>query len=115
MSNEYDVPMCWKCGKTLDFAPPVSRSALCPECGADVRCCRNCNFYESGAHYDCRETIDEPVRDKERSCFCDWFSLNPNAAARGLGFPCGSLNPASVSEHAKAQSAKNAFNALFGD
>ncbi|WP_428768710.1 hypothetical protein V1L52_08380 [Treponema sp. HNW] len=103
--------MCWKCGKKLEISSPVSRSALCPECGADVRCCRNCNFYEIGAHYDCRETIDKPVRDKERSSFCDWFSLNPNVSA----FESGSLHPAAVSDCSKAQSAKNAFNALFGD
>lgn len=102
MSNEYDRCMCWKCGKRLDFAPPVSRSAVCPDCGADVRCCRNCNFYEIGVHYDCRETVDEPVRDKERSCFCGLFSLNPDVP------PVRKAFSASVN-------AKKAFNALFGD
>ncbi|MGI5173828.1 hypothetical protein H0R92_09530 [Treponema sp. OMZ 840] len=101
--------MCWKCGKTLDFPSPVSRSAVCPECGSDVRCCRNCDFYEKGAHYDCRETIDEPVRDKERSCFCGWFSLNPNVA------PHPACAGSAYSVQAKAEHAKNAFNALFGD
>ena len=112
MSNGYDVAMCWKCGKTLDFASPVSRSAVCPECGADVRCCRNCTFYESGVHYDCRETIDEPVRDKERSCFCGFFSLNSDVPMRG---DFSGTHAFPFSAQAQAEKAKSAFNALFGD
>jgi hypothetical protein len=30
-------------------------------------------FYDPGAHYDCHETVDEPVRDKERANFCGSF------------------------------------------
>ena len=111
MSNGYDVIMCWKCGTELDFAPPVSRSEQCPSCGADVRCCLNCLFYEKGAPYDCRESIEEPVTDKERSCFCVWFSLNPSS---GDAFPASSARL--KAEHASAsQKAKAAFNSLFGD
>lgn len=111
MSNGYDVIMCWKCGTVLDFAPPVSRSQECPSCGAYVRCCLNCKFYEKGAPYDCRESIEEPVRDKESSCFCAWFSLNPSAGG------IFSASPARLkAEHVSAsQKAKAAFNSLFGD
>jgi len=97
--------MCWKCGTVLDFTPPVSRSERCPSCGADVRCCLNCLFYEKGAPYDCRESIEEPVTDKERSCFCVWFSLNPSS---GGAFSASSAR-------LKAEQAKKAFKGLFGD
>jgi hypothetical protein len=48
-------------------------------CGADVRVCKNCLFYEPGSHYDCRETVDEQVRDKERANFCGFFSYTPKS------------------------------------
>ena len=42
--------------------------------------CINCRFYQKGAHYDCRENIDELVKDKDRPNFCEYFSLDQNAA-----------------------------------
>lgn len=101
--------MCWKCGKTLDFTGVVSRSDVCPSCGADVRSCRNCTFYEPGSHYDCHESVDELVTDKERANFCGFFRLNADAgksSASGSG---------SSSAQDKAAAARQAFNSLFGD
>ena len=121
MSNGYDVHMCWKCGKTLDISPPISRSEQCPSCGADVRSCRNCTFYDVGAPYDCREHIEEPVTDKERACFCTWFSLNPSASGTSFSAYTGALFSAKSAANSvrpaalQAEQAKNAFNALFGD
>lgn len=80
--------------------PPVSRSAECPECSAPVRACRNCRFYEPGAHWDCRETIDEPVRDKERANFCDYFQLNTRSSGSDAG-------------ESRRRDARGDFDALF--
>lgn len=79
----------------------INRSSVCSDCGADLHCCRNCRFYDQGSHYDCHETVDEEVRDKERANFCDWFS--PNAISGTHGGAEASL------------AAKNAFNSLFAD
>jgi hypothetical protein len=46
---------------------------VCERCGADLHSCRNCAFYEPGADRDCREPSAEPVPDKERANFCDFF------------------------------------------
>ncbi|MCQ2981346.1 MAG: hypothetical protein MJ178_01160 [Treponemataceae bacterium] len=96
--------MCFKCGSELKFSGVISRSDVCPSCGADVRCCRNCTYYEPGSHYDCHETVDEPVADKEKANFCGFFRLNEKA-----GTGTGSVSSSS------AETARNAFNALFGD
>ncbi|WP_455381443.1 hypothetical protein [Salinispira pacifica] len=66
---------CFSCGSSLDSLGRVYRSTLCPTCGKDVHVCLNCRFYEPGVHWDCRETISEPVRDKDRANFCDFFML----------------------------------------
>jgi hypothetical protein len=56
-------------------------------------------FYEPGAHWDCRETIPDPVFEKERSNFCDYFRLAQDA--RGGG---GSTD---------TSQARNDFDSLF--
>lgn len=75
---------CHRCGYVFPDHFHINRTAECPECSAPVRVCKNCTFYEPGAHWDCRETIPEPVRDKERSNFCDYFRPAPAAKAGGL-------------------------------
>lgn len=93
--------MCWKCGKNIGDSLQIFRTTVCPDCGADVHSCRNCLFYERGAHYDCKERIDDPVWDKERANFCDWFS-----ARRAVS--------ASAAPDKKAAAARDMFNSLFG-
>ncbi len=66
--------------------------------------CRNCRFYEPGAHWDCRETISEPVREKDRANFCDFFMLSQK------GTP-----PAKTPESDKSTDARSKFDNLFGN
>lgn len=99
----YNAVMCWKCGTVNIVENPISRNAVCSNCGADLRCCKNCAFYSPGSHYDCRENVDELVADKERANFCDYFRYSSKN---------GAVRNAAVK---KAEDARNAFNSLFGD
>ena len=60
---------------------PADRSPgfneACEGCGKDLHTCLNCRFYKPGARWDCAETIDEPMPDKERRNRCDWLQTNP--------------------------------------
>jgi len=49
------------------------RADACPECLADLRCCRGCRHFDPTARWQCRETIDAPIPIKEKSNFCDYF------------------------------------------
>lgn len=93
--------ICWKCKKEIEVTQ-IHRSTECPLCHADLHCCKACKFYAPGNHYDCKETVDDVVTDKEKSNFCDYFSANTSIEA-------GSSNQAD-----KAAQARDAFNALFG-
>ena len=64
--------------------------------------CLNCRFYAKGAHYDCRESIDELVKDKDRPNFCDYFSLDEKALAEN-----------EKCKKEKASQAEDAFNKFF--
>lgn len=106
--------MCWKCGKEIKVTGIITRNDVCPACDTDVRCCKNCKFFEPGSHYDCHESIDEIVVDKERSNFCDFFSLN-NIVYSKEPTNYNSKSKARDAETSAATKARDAFNSLFGD
>lgn len=98
---DYHTDMCWKCKKSIDTTIPVYRSSVC-SCGTDLHSCLNCLHYSPGSHYDCHETVDELVKDKDRANFCGWFSVKADFNGEKSGTD-------------KPNDAKKAFNSLFGD
>ena len=120
--------MCWKCGAEQDFSHSVYRSSTCASCGADLHSCRGCAFYAPGRHFDCHETIEDLVTDKERANFCEHFKAgknskwknnslqgqigaqDKNAAAVNAFFGCANENPLQD----KKAAARDAFYSLFG-
>lgn len=112
--------MCWKCGSTIDFSKRYYRDSTCPDCGADLHVCRGCAFYSPESHFDCRETVDELVSDKERANFCEHFKAGFNkkyrpAPASGLNAAASALFGAAAaqSQESAADKARSAFNSLF--
>lgn len=72
---------CAGCGADLGRPERVGRRDACPRCGADLRTCRQCRFYDPAAAHACREPQAEPVADKTRANFCDYFAAGETAAA----------------------------------
>lgn len=110
--------ICWKCKKEIKIEK-VFRTTDCPLCGADLHSCKGCKFYSVNSHFDCKETIEAPVSDKEKSNFCEYFvaaaeievvDSKKDAAVNSFNALFGE-ETASKSE----KSSKDAFNALFGD
>jgi len=100
--------MCKKCGTPITVEN-ITRTSTCPSCGRDLHSCINCKYYSPGSHYDCHETIEELVKDKERSNFCDFFKVN-SAIGKAVS-PDGSINSSGGDD--KAAKARAAFDALF--
>ena len=77
--------VCHSCGATGVPADPVPRDATCTLCGADLRCCCNCRHWDVRCNNECKETEAEPVPDKARRNFCEWFDYSsaPFAGAAG--------------------------------
>jgi len=97
----FRMRVCALCGRELEETLAVFRSSTCPRCGKDLRICLNCRFYKPGAHWDCGETIGEPVAEKDRSNFCEFFQFRSLA------------NPIPAPE--QKGKALDSFNKLFGD
>jgi hypothetical protein len=96
----YEMANCAFCGKGLELSGNVGRQDTCPHCRRDLRCCRQCRFFDRNAYNECREVNAERIVDKERSNFCDYFILRGSGGKRGRGLD-------------RTQAAKKALEALF--
>jgi hypothetical protein len=86
---------CYRCGSEIARETIGVRDA-CERCHAYLHCCRNCDFYEPGAHNDCREPNAGPVADKEQGNFCDFFRMTGRA-----GKPASAGSPGAGDARAK--------------
>ena len=118
---------CWKCGAPLEDEPlPLSRTAACRRCGAELHVCRFCEYYDVAYARSCREPVADPPTDKLRANFCGYFRPRPGAfvpAAGGVApaaldalFGAPAAGPASDrSADDPAEQARRALDDLFGD
>ena len=95
------MPVCRHCGAAVPISEPVPRDLECAGCGRDLRACVHCRHYDPALNNSCRETEAEPVVEKERRNFCEFFSF-----ATG---PFVSAGPSSRQAEARAK-----LDALFG-
>ena len=65
---------CYHCQQKVDTKERIGRGETCTGCDANLRCCRNCMFYDTSYANACREPQAEPVVDKETGNFCDFFA-----------------------------------------
>ena len=91
--------ICIFCNKKLNIKGKIGRQDTCPHCGRDLRCCKQCKFYDQDAYNECREVAAERILEKERSNFCDFFT------PKGSKSSGGSYN--------RTREAKEALEALF--
>lgn len=73
---------CFQCQGELDIIERPGRQETCPDCGADLHCCRNCRFYDRASYNECREPMAERVLEKEKANFCDYFEFLVQAAGQ---------------------------------
>lgn len=98
--------MCYFCGEAIAPGTRFGFGEVCAVCGKDQHICLQCSFYLPGAHWDCRESVDAPVFDKERRNFCEWFVPDPKFSKK---------DPSRKDGRTDAAKAKNSFSSLFGD
>jgi hypothetical protein len=81
------MKVCFKCGATIELEK-VSRRDECPGCGTDLRVCLNCAFYDESKANSCAEPQAEPVKEKDRANYCDFFRFKEGATGhQAVGAP----------------------------
>jgi len=79
------------------------RTELCAGCRAELRCCLNCVAYDAAAAQQCRDRRAEPVLEKDRGNFCEFFQFATRVWSKAP--------PANSRE----QAARDALKSLLGD
>ncbi|MFQ5466425.1 MAG: hypothetical protein ACE5EI_10890 [Thermodesulfobacteriota bacterium] len=100
---------CFNCGRTLDFAGKPGRGDECPGCGAALKCCVNCRFYDPYSYNECSEPQADRVLEKDRANYCEYFEFRESGGGSGDG---GDGGPRESSAEEKA---KEALKKLFGE
>ena len=77
--------VCQACGTPVSVSEPIGRDAACEKCARDLRCCRNCRHWNARYNNECTETQAEPVADKTRRNFCEFFYFTREGFAGGVG------------------------------
>ena len=73
--------LCFACKKEVFTSLPIQRRDECEHCGADLRVCVNCKFYDRVVYNECRESSADRVKEKDRSNFCDYFTPSHQGAS----------------------------------
>lgn len=66
---------CHQCGWVWELSVQPGRSETCHQCNADMRVCKNCTHYSISHAHQCKERRAEPVHEKDKGNFCEWFEL----------------------------------------
>jgi hypothetical protein len=66
---------CYRCRNEIEMIAKLQRTDTCPHCGADLHCCKNCEYWDPSAHNQCKEHIAEYIPDREKTNFCTFFTF----------------------------------------
>ena len=82
-TREPMTKQCYQCGWEWKIGGQPGRNESCPECRSDLRVCLNCESYDSRAAHQCRDRRAEPVMEKDRGNFCEYFEMTRKGTKGG--------------------------------
>lgn len=91
---------CFSCRTELELNGTPGRGDECPGCGADLKVCLNCAFFDETSYNECREPRADRVLEKTRANYCEYFQFRDASESRDSG---------------AEEKAKEAFKKLFGE
>jgi len=96
-----EVVRCPTCGRNVENTGAFSRDTRCPNCSAELRCCRTCTHFDTGARWECRAPIEERVGDKTRANDCPKFEprLVLDATGKRSSARTGPVDPRTAFEN----------------
>jgi ribosomal protein S27E len=94
-----EVVRCRGCGHELTVALAWSPDGRCARCGADLHTCAQCVSFDTGASFECRQTIPVRISPKDVRNTCTLFEPRTTVERETRSAP--------------AASARSAFDDLF--
>ena len=104
---------CFNCATTLP--PDVDFAGLCPKCGAELHCCKQCSHFEPSTRFQCLKPIPARIAVKDKANECNLFTPRVTVAREGTS--ANGAGPVMVNGGPPApknpDEARNAFDRLF--
>jgi hypothetical protein len=114
MPGFQEVLRCALCGTIVPPPVDITLESQCPKCKADLRCCKNCRHFDTGAQFECTQPIPERITRKDMRNTCPFFmartSIERETRDSGGGSGGGG---GQVSSPTKPSDARSAFDNLF--
>ena len=97
-----EVFRCTRCGNIE--SPEVMSLSKCGKCGVDLHACNQCDSFDPGATFQCRQVIRERVSPKDAANDCTLFAPRLTVERETGSTPAAS---------SPANSSRKAFDDLF--
>ena len=68
-----EVVRCARCGHQLVAATAWTADGVCPRCAADLHTCAQCVHFDTGALFECRQTIAARISPKDAKNLCTMY------------------------------------------
>ena len=63
---------CASCGATASTS--IRQDSSCPKCNAELHTCRQCTYFDPGAHFECSKSIPKRIVNKNARNQCELFA-----------------------------------------
>jgi hypothetical protein len=104
---------CSNCGAVLvaGFDP----NGQCPKCNAELHCCKQCRFFDSGAQFECTQIIPARIspKDAKNECNLYEFRMTVEKDTAPTSYAQPSQVPTEASSPGRPLDARQAFENLF--
>jgi len=64
---------CSNCGAVL--ASGFDPKGVCPKCGFELHCCKQCRFFDSAAQFECTQPVPERITPKDAKNNCTFYEF----------------------------------------
>ena len=114
MPGFQEVLRCSMCGGVIPPPIEIALDSQCPKCNADLRSCKHCRHFDTGARFECTQQIPERITKKDIRNTCDLFvartsierETRDSGGSGGGGGGGGAVTP-------RPSDARSAFDNLF--
>jgi hypothetical protein len=108
MPGYQEVMRCSMCGHIIHTSSEITADSQCPKCEVDLRCCKQCSHFDTGAQFECTQPIKARVMAKDKLNDCSYFEPRTSVERE-------TKTPVSVSEAnpSSPKDARSAFDDLF--
>jgi len=112
MPGFQEVLRCALCGAIVPPPVEIGYDSQCPKCKTDLRACKNCRHFDTGAQFECTQPIPERITKKDLRNHCEFFIARTSVEreTRDSGGGGGGPKPAGTP---KPSDARSAFDNLF--